>query len=80
VKQGKDSERTTVTEHACTVAGLSPNAPLTGDPVLDALVVQGRVIPAANPDPIPPTPLREEHHGEISLSEQLLQDREDERY
>jgi prevent-host-death family protein len=76
----KNGEPITITEYGRAIARLVPSAPSTGDPVLDALIAQGRVIPAANPGPIPPTPPREERDGDVALSEQLIRDREEESY
>lgn len=76
----KSGESITITEYGRAIAKLVPDAPSTGDPLLDVLIAQGQVVPAANPGPIPPTPPREEHEGDIDLSEQLIRDREEERY
>ncbi|MGH6654141.1 MAG: type II toxin-antitoxin system Phd/YefM family antitoxin [Actinocrinis sp.] len=76
----KNGEPITITEYGRAIARLVPNSPSTGDPILDALIAQGQVIAAANPAQIPPTPPREELDGDIILSDQLLRDREEERY
>jgi len=76
----KNGEPITVTEYGRAIARIVPNAPSTGDPLLDALIAQGRLIPAANPGLIPPTPPRTDSDSDLSLSEQLIRDREEERY
>jgi len=76
----KNGEPITVTEYGRAIARIVPAAPSTGDPLLDALIAQGRLIPAANPGPIPPTPPRTDSDSDVSLSEQLIRDREEERY
>jgi prevent-host-death family protein len=77
VKAGETLE---ITEYGRPVARISPPAPVTGAPLLDRLIAQGRAIPAAQPGPIPPTPPRTESDQGISLSAALGQMREDERY
>jgi prevent-host-death family protein len=76
----KAGESIVITEYGRAIARIVPDAPTTGVPLLDELIAQGRAIPAANPGPIPPTPAREDRHAGLSLSEQLLQAREEERY
>jgi prevent-host-death family protein len=76
----KNGEPVTITEYGRAIARIVPDAPSTGDSLLDALIAQGRVIPAANPGSIPPTPPRTDSDGEVPLSEQLIRDREEERY
>ena len=76
----KAGESLVISEYGRPVARIVPNAPSTGVPLLDELIVQGRAIPAAMPGQIPPTPARDESDGDVQLSEVLLQMREDERY
>lgn len=76
----KNGETITVTEYGRAIARLVPNAPLTGVPLLDEMIAQGRAIPATNPGPIPPTPPRDDRDGDINLSELLIRGREEERY
>lgn len=76
----KNGEPITITEYGRAIARLVPDAPLTGVPMLDALVAQGRAIPASSPGPIPPTPPREDRDANLNLSELLVRDREEERY
>ena len=77
VKAGESVE---ISEYGRVIARLTPKAPATGVPLLDALIAQGRAIPATMPGPIPPTPPRDERDQGLSLSEILTQMREDERY
>ncbi|HEY1915463.1 MAG TPA: hypothetical protein VGH27_07800 [Streptosporangiaceae bacterium] len=53
---------------------------MTGIPLLDELIEQGRAIPASSSGPIPPTPPRDERDTDVSLSEALEHARDDERY
>ena len=76
----KNGEPITITEYGRAIARIVPDAPSTGSALLDALIAQGRAIPAANPGPIPPTPPREEGEGDVNLTEQIIRDREEERY
>jgi prevent-host-death family protein len=77
VKAGESVE---ISEYGTPVARLLPASPVTGSPLLDRLIAQGRAIPAANPGPIPPTPPRAPGENEISFSATLAQMRDDERY
>lgn len=77
VKAGESVE---ISEYGKPVARLLPVTPVTGNPLLDRLIAQGRAIPAANPGPIPPTPPRAAGEEGISLSAALTQMRDDERY
>lgn len=76
----KDGHSLIVTEHGRPIARITPAKQLTGSPLLDRLITQGRAIPAANPGPIPPTPPLDERDEGVSLSADLIQAREDERY
>jgi prevent-host-death family protein len=76
----KAGESIVITEYGRAIARLIPDAPTTGVPLLDALIAQGRATPAANPGPIPPTPRRDGADAGPSLSEQLVREREQERY
>jgi prevent-host-death family protein len=76
VKAGESLE---ITESGRPVARLLPATMATGNPLLDRLIAQGRVILAANPGLIPPTPPRDERDEGVSLSAALLQMRNDER-
>jgi prevent-host-death family protein len=75
VKAGESVE---ISEYGRPVARLTPAAATTGVPLLDRLIAQGRAIPAANPGPIPPTPLRDESDEGVSLSAALAEARDDE--
>lgn len=77
VKAGESLE---ISEYGRPVARLSPAVPTTGAPLLDRLIAQGRVIPAASPGPIPPTPARDASEEGVSLSVALAQMRDAERY
>ncbi len=77
VKAGESLE---VTEYGRPVAHLMPTGAVTGVPLLDRMLAQGRAIPASNLGPIPPTPARDEHDEGVSLSAALAQLRDDERY
>lgn len=77
IKAGESLE---ISEYGRPVARLLPAAPTTGAPLLDRLVAQGRAVPAANPGPIPPTPLRDASEEFASLGSTLAEMREDERY
>jgi prevent-host-death family protein len=77
VKAGESLE---ISEHGRPVARILPAAPTTGVALLDRLIGQGRAFPAANPGPIPPTPLRDESEKGVSLGAELTRMREDERY
>jgi prevent-host-death family protein len=77
IKRGESVE---VSEYGRPIARIVPVAPVTGIPLLDELIGQGRAIPAANPGPIPPTPPRDERDADVSLSEALEHARDDERY
>jgi prevent-host-death family protein len=77
IKAGESLE---ISEYGRPVARLLPAAATTGAPLLDRLIAQGRAVPAANPGPIPPTPPREAAEEGVSLSSDLTQMREDERY
>lgn len=76
----KDGESIEISEYGRPVARITPASRLTGSRVLDRLIAQGRAIPATNPGPIPPTPPRDERDEGVSLSADLIQMREDERY
>ena len=76
----KNGEPITITEYGRAIARLIPDAPLTGVPILDEMIAQGRAIPASKPWPIPPTPAREGRDADLNVSEQFLRDREGERY
>jgi len=76
----KNGESVTVTEYGRTIARLIPDAPLTGVPLLDEMIAQGRAIPATSSWPIPPTPAREDGEPDLNVTELFLRDREDERY
>ena len=77
VKAGESLE---VTEYGRPVAHLMPASAITGIPLLDRLLAQGRAIPASNPGPIPPTPPRDARDEGISLSAALVELRDEERY
>lgn len=77
VKAGESLE---ISEYGHPVARLLPATPVSGVPLLDRLIAQGRAIPAANPGPIPPTPPRDDSDEGTSLSTTLTQMRDDERY
>lgn len=77
VKAGESVE---ISEYGQPIARLMPTAPVTGSPLLDRLIAQGRAIPASNRGPIPPTPPRTETEEATSLSAALAQMRDDERY
>jgi prevent-host-death family protein len=77
IKAGESLE---ITEYGQPIARLLPATPTTGSPLLDRLIAQGRVIPAANRGPIPPTPPRDSSEEGISLSAALAEMRDDERY
>lgn len=77
VKAGESLE---ISEYGQPVARLLPASPTTGVPLLDRLIAQGRAVAAANPGPIPPTPPRDEHDEDVSLSDALTRMRDDERY
>lgn len=55
-------------------------APVTGSPLIDRLIAEGRAIPASNVGPIPSTPSRTEPEEGTSLSAALAQMHDDERY
>jgi prevent-host-death family protein len=76
----KAGESLVISEYGRPVARLVPDAPSTGIPLLDDLIVQGRAVPATMPGQIPPTPPRNESDSEIQLSEMLIQNRSEERY
>lgn len=76
----KDGGSLIITEHGRPIARITPARRLTGSRTLDRLIEQGRAIPAANPGPIPPTPPLDERDEGVSLSADLIQAREDERY
>lgn len=76
----KDGESLIITEHGRPIARITPASRLTGSRILDRLIAQGRAIPAANPGPIPPTPPLDERDEGVSLTADLIQAREDERY
>jgi len=76
----KNGEPITITEHGRTIARIVPNAPLTGVPLLDEMIAQGRAIPAANPGPIPPTTPRDDRDPDLNSTELLMRDREEARY
>lgn len=76
----KAGETVEISEYGQPVARLMPAAPVTGSPLLDRLIAQGRAIPASNMGPIPPTPPRIETEEGTSLSVALTQMRDDERY
>src|SRR2546426_12174031 len=75
----KAGESVEISEYGRPVARLVPAVPATGVPLLDRLIAQGRVIPAAAPGPIPPTPPPDERDEGVSLGAALSQMREDER-
>lgn len=77
VKSGESLE---VSEYGRPVARILPAGPVTGVPLLDRLIAQGRAVPASNTGPIPPTPPRDERDEGVSLSAALTQMRDDERY
>lgn len=77
VKAGESVE---ISEYGRPVARIMPATPTTGAPLLDRLIAQGRAIPAFNPGPISPTPPRNEHDDDVSLTAALAQMRDDERY
>jgi antitoxin (DNA-binding transcriptional repressor) of toxin-antitoxin stability system len=76
----KRGESVQVSEYGRLIARIVPVAPVTGIPLLDELIEQGRAIPAGNTGPIPPTPPRDERDTDISLSQALEHARDDERY
>lgn len=76
----KDGESLVISEYGRPVARITPVRSSTGSPLLDRLIEQGSAIPAASPGPIPPTPLRDERDEAVSLSADLIQMREAERY
>lgn len=80
LEQVKDGDSLVITEYGRPIARITPARSSTGSRLLDRLIAQGRVIPAANPGPIPPTPPRDERDERVSLSADLTQMREDERY
>jgi prevent-host-death family protein len=75
----KAGESVEVSEYGRLIARIVPVAPMTGVPLLDELIEQGRAIPAVNPGPIPPTP-PDERDGDVRLTEALRQARDSERY
>jgi antitoxin (DNA-binding transcriptional repressor) of toxin-antitoxin stability system len=77
IKAGESLE---ISEYGRAVARLSPVVPTTGAPLLDRLIAQGKVVPAANSGPIPPTPPRNAREEAVSLSAALAEMRDDERY
>jgi prevent-host-death family protein len=77
VKAGESLE---ISEYGRPVARIMPATPVTGVPLLDRLIAQGRAIPAANSGPIPPTPPRDDRDEGVSLSAALTRARDDERY
>jgi prevent-host-death family protein len=74
VKAGESLE---VTEYGQPIARLVPAITLTGVPMLDRLISQGRAIPASHLGPITPTPPRDERDEGVSLSADLTQLRDD---
>jgi prevent-host-death family protein len=76
----KAGESIVVTEYGRPIARLVPDAPVTGVPILDELVARARATPAADPGPISPTPAREAAHGDLRLSDALIEARDEERY
>lgn len=80
LEQVKEGDSLVITEYGRPIARITPATPSTGSRLLDRLIAQGRAIPAANPGPIPPTPPRDERDEGVSLSADLVQAREDERY
>jgi prevent-host-death family protein len=76
----KAGESVEVSEYGRLIARIVPVAPVTGVPLLDELIGQGRATPAADPGPIPPTPPRDERDGDVQLSDVLSRMRDDERY
>jgi prevent-host-death family protein len=77
VKAGESLE---ISEYGRPIARIVPAAPTTGVPLLDQLIAQGRATPATMPGPIPPTPPRDDRDQGLSLSEVLMQMRDEERY
>ncbi len=75
----KAGESVEVSEYGRLIARIVPVAPMTGVPLLDELIEQGRAIPAVNPGPIPPTP-PDERDSDVRLTEALRQARDSERY
>jgi prevent-host-death family protein len=75
----KASESVEITQHGQPVAQILPVVPMTGAPLLDRLIAEGRAIPAVSSGPIPPTPPRGAGEGG-SLSKVLTEMRDDERY
>ena len=76
----KAGESLVISEYGRPVARLLPAVPTTGAPLLDRLIARGRVVPAANAGPIPPTPPRDAPEEGVSLSAALAEIRDDERY
>lgn len=76
----KDGESLVISEYGRPIARITPARQSTGSRILDRLIAQGRAIPAANPGPIPPTPPLDERDEGVSLTADLIQLREDERY
>jgi antitoxin (DNA-binding transcriptional repressor) of toxin-antitoxin stability system len=76
----QNGESVQVSEYGRLIARIVPVAPVTGIPLLDELIEQGRAIPASSSGPIPPTPPRDERDTDVSLSEALEHARDDERY
>lgn len=76
----KAGESVEVSEYGRLIARIVPVAPMTGVPLLDELIGQGRAIPAVNLGPIPPTPPPDKRDHDVALTEALRQAREDERY
>lgn len=77
VKGGASLE---ISEYGRVIARITPAKGLTGNRLLNRLIAEGRAIPATNPGPVPPTPPLDERDDGISLSADLIQVREDERY
>lgn len=77
VKVGESVE---ISEYGRPVARLIPVAAMTGVPLLDRLIAQGRAIPAANPGPIPATPTRDMSDEGPFRSAALAEAHDGERY
>ena len=75
----KAGESVEVSEYGRLIARIVPVAPMTGVPLLDELIEQGKAIPAANPGRIPPT-LPDERDSDVALTEALRRARDSERY
>jgi antitoxin (DNA-binding transcriptional repressor) of toxin-antitoxin stability system len=68
-----------ISEYGRPVARIMPVGPVTGAPLLDRLIAQGRAIPASRPGPMLPAPPRDGTDDDVSLSATLAQLRDDER-